>query len=76
MSMAAMDPKGMRDIDRQFTNKWEFYNIENSLSKIYAMKYSGCHERLREILDDMEAVKKDLPDATNISGCDMLPNVF
>lgn len=40
------------------------------------MKYSGCHERLREILDDMEAVKKDLPDATNISGCDMLPNVF
>ena len=40
------------------------------------MKYSGCHERLREILDDMEAVKKDLPDATNLSNINMHPNVF
>ena len=40
------------------------------------MKYSGCHERLRAILDDMESVKGDLPDATNISGINMHPNSF
>ena len=40
------------------------------------MKYSGCHQRLRDILYDMEKVKGDVPDATNIAGINMNTNLF
>jgi hypothetical protein len=66
----------MSAIEKNFTAQKDFHKVKKKLSKLMSLNYSGCDNRLKQVLRHLNSSATDVPDETDFPDLDHDSDLF